>query len=159
MILIETKLAFGITTPEEKLEYEKCLIRAGHQLNKITNALRANTELLAEITGDSKVKFDELRIETMILSTSFIFDGEYFQGHRKLSLLEFMAILCNEVHLLALLSPKILNLAENSDESLEFAIKDLKKLNPYDSNSKPSIEDFIKALNSNIWERLKEYWG
>ena len=155
LILVEVKSTYGIISFEERFKHEKWLIYAGHQLNKAISALQANSELLAEVTGDNNVKFDELKIETLIVSTSFEFDNERFSGHRKISLLELMVYLHNDAFLLIDVNKLGKNLT-NEKESFEIGKKLGKEFFLYDKE--PTIDDFLKALNSNIWEKVLPYW-
>jgi hypothetical protein len=153
LILIVTLSTCGTLTFEEKLKLEKHLIQAGNQLNKTLDALQANAELLAEITGSDNVKFDELKIETMIVSDAFEFDGKKFQGHRKISLLELMAILRDDAYNLIVFSPGFMELYEEGQNREA----ELKSFILYNTGN-PSVEDFLSSLNSNIWERVLRYW-
>jgi hypothetical protein len=152
LILVEVKSTYGIVSFDERFIYEKKIIHAGHQLNKAINALKENEELLASITRDN-IKFDELKIEAIIISTSFEFDGKKFQGHKKLSLLELMVLLCNDTYDLICFAPKIVKQFKNDPNS----IPNVSYLSFYNTEN-PSIEDFLKALNSNIWEKILPYW-
>ncbi|MDR3001034.1 MAG: hypothetical protein LBU89_07205 [Fibromonadaceae bacterium] len=151
LILIKLESAYLIENFAEKIKFEKCLIDAGHKLNEAIAALRIDAELLAEITGNND-KFEELKIETMIISDAFEFDGQKFQGHRKFSLLELMVILSGDVGCLASFSPKIIDQFRKNRK-----LNDLGELFLYDTDE-PSVEDFFKALDSNIWEKVLPYW-
>ncbi|MDR2971681.1 MAG: hypothetical protein LBU83_07130 [Bacteroidales bacterium] len=153
LILIEVKSTYGIVMLDERFRHERHLIYAGHQLNKVVKALQEDAELLAEVTGDKNIKFDDLKVETMIVSTSFEFDGQKFQGHKKRSLLELMLALRNNAYDLVRLSPKIKNQYQNNPNNKI----SLKNLDLYDTKT-PSVEDFLNALNFNIWEEVLPYW-
>jgi hypothetical protein len=160
LILIEVKSTYGIINFEERFRHEKHLIYAGHQLNKAIKALQVDAELLAEITGDNSVKFDQLKLETLIVSTSFEFDNEKFSGHRKISLLELMVCLHNDACCLINIDEIYKNLAgENiidEAEGFEIGKKIGEELSFY--NKEPTIDDFFKALNSDIWGKVLPYY-
>jgi hypothetical protein len=166
LILIEVKSTYGIIFFKDRARLEKCLYYAGYQLSKTVTAL-ADPKLLAEVTGDSNVKFDDLRIETMIASTSFEFDGQRFQGHRKVSLLELMVLLHNDATNLIWNSPKFACMTQYLDKSnpspkdrrqMENIINKVRKdLNLYNTKN-PSVNDFLNALNFNLWEKVLPYW-
>jgi hypothetical protein len=154
LILIEVKSTYGIVKFDERFRHERHLIYAGHQLNKVVKALQEDAELLAEVIGDKNIKFDDLKkVETMIVSTSFEFDGQKFQGHKKRSLLELMLALRNNAYDLVLLTPEIKNQYQNNPNNKI----SLKHLDLYDTKT-PSVEDFLNALNFNIWEEVLPYW-
>jgi hypothetical protein len=162
LILIEVKSTYGIINFEERFRHEKHLIYAGHQLNKAVNALKTDVELLAKITGDSSVKFNQLKLETLIVSTSFEFDNEKFNGHRKISLLELMVCLHNDAFCLIDIDELSKDLTNNAEkiidetESFKIVEKIREELSLYNKN--PTIDDFFKALNSNIWEKVLPYY-
>jgi len=181
LILIEVKSTYMIILFKERFQHEKNLIYAGHQLNKAIKALKTKPELLAEVAGDSNVKFDELRIETLIVSTSFEFDNQRFSGHRKISLLELMVCLHNDaIHLIitspVLQSPEVRELCKKYESNpnkydlneIRFRLEHLgtnfdsselwEDFSLYDNIKNPTMEDFLKALNSNIWEKVLPYW-
>jgi len=97
LLIIEVKSVYRCNTMEDRHKHEKQLIHAGHQLNRGIKALSEDAKLLSEITGDSLIKFTDIKIETLIISTSFEFDHQRFSGHLKISLLELM-ILCGHVY-------------------------------------------------------------
>jgi hypothetical protein len=153
LILIEPVSVYKVASLAENIIFEKRLIAAGHNLNKIIAALQTEPELLAEITGSSDVKFEELRIETMIIGDSFEFDGKKFQGHKKISFLELIVALNDDASDLVMFSPKAVS---HFEEAKKFDI-DLSDLVLY-STDKPSMEDFFNALNSDIWKKVLDYW-
>jgi len=197
LILIEVKSTYQIISPNERLRNEKCLLWAGCQLDKAINALKTDAKLLADITEDG-IKFEDLKIiKPMIISTSFEFDNQEFQEHKKLSLLELMVILRNDAIKLILPSPEIKNRIKKLQSDKEFRetiiennVKEWKKTHPCfnpeelhdllefalglkpnsvltDAEFKelllyktenPSVEDFLKALDSNFWEKILPYW-
>jgi len=166
LILIEAKSTYGIVMFDERHRHEKHLIHAGHQLTKVRKALQEMPALLHDVTGDENVKFDELKIETMIISTSFEFDGKKFEGHRKLSLLELMILLRNHGYYLVISSPKVQKQCENKlndiiglERIVERILERLvKQFNMY-STANPTVSDFFDALNNfNLWEKVKPYW-
>jgi hypothetical protein len=162
LILIEVKSTYGIINFEERFVFEKHLIYAGHQLNKAINALKTDAKLLAKITGDSGVKFSQLRLETLIVGTSFEFDNKRFSGHRKISLLELMVCLHNDALYLIDIDEVCKGLTNNAErmidetEGFEIGKKIGEELSFYNKN--PTIDDFFKALNSNIWEKILPYY-
>ena len=158
LILIEVKSTYGIIKFEERFKHEKELIYAGHQLNRAIKALREDEKLLAEITGDSSIKFDELKqIKSLIVSTSFEFDNEEFSGHRKISLLELMVCLRGNANLLANFN-KLSKQLTNEQEGLEMwrKLAEESSLCDYDKE-KQTVDDFLRALDSNIWEKVLSY--
>jgi hypothetical protein len=154
LILIEAKSTYGIIMFDERHKHEKHLIHAGHQLNKALKALRENPGLLFKVTGDKSVKFDDLKIETMIVSTSFEFDGQEFEGHQKISLLELMIFLRNHANYLVELSPGFKKqLADNPNRRIS-----LKHLDIY-GDGDLTVGGFLKKLhNFNLWEKVMPYW-
>jgi hypothetical protein len=154
LILIEAKSTYGIIMFDERHKFEKHLIHAGHQLNKALKALREDPELLFKVTGDKNVKFDELKIETMIVSTSFEFDGQKFEGHKKLSMLELMIFLRNHANYLVELSPEFKKQCANNPNGKI----SLKHLDIY-SDGNITVSGFLNALNNfNLWEKVRPYW-
>jgi len=169
LFLIEIKSTFGILTFDERHKHEKQLMYAGHQLERAKNAIKNSHDLLIDITDEPKISLNEVKLETLIVSTSFEFDNEKFSGHRKISLLELMVYLHNDAFYLIMTSPKII-----SPELYEKALSNPKEIEPNEIYSKinklnlrelslyntdnPTIVDFLKALNSNIWEKILPYW-
>jgi tetratricopeptide (TPR) repeat protein len=92
LLIIEVKSVYRCNTMEDRYKHEKQLRHAGHQLNRNIKALREDQSLLSKITGDNLIKFADIRIETLIISTSFEFDHQRFSGHLKISLLEWMIL-------------------------------------------------------------------
>jgi len=92
LLIIEIKSVYRCNTMEDRYKHEKQLINAGHQLNKGIKALKEDAKLLSEIIGDPLIKFADIKIETLIISTSFEFDHQRFSGHLKISLLEWMIL-------------------------------------------------------------------
>jgi hypothetical protein len=167
LILIEIKSTYQIQFLKEKHQHEKQLLYAGHQLSDAIDALRKSKELREDVTGEC-IGFEDLKIKSIIVSTSFEFDGEKFGEyneygqhveHHKHSLLELMLLLRkNELPKLIMSSPKV---------------KDFLQQNPYDGGhinqndldlydigtGTPKIEDFIKALESGkLWKKMLPYW-
>jgi hypothetical protein len=135
---------------------------AGYQLDKAIDALEKDAGLRENVTGDQKIEFSDLNIETLIVSTSFEFDGERFysghkpEGHKKISLLELM-IRAKGTATLLILNPIVQSIRDNSKIDLEQELESvIKKLLPYRGDA--PIDDFLKALDVDIWEKILPYW-
>jgi len=167
LILIEVKSTYVSLNLEDSFKHRRCLMFAGHQLDKAIYALEKDAKLREEVTGDPSIAFKDIRIETLIVSTSFEFDGERFysrykpEGHRKISLLELMIrtkgtavlLIMEPIFQSAIKNPEIKFEKDEFEKNLKSAIMELL---PYKGDA--PIGDFLEALNSNIWEKILPYW-
>jgi hypothetical protein len=99
LILVEVKSTYSIRELDDRHEFEKKLYYAAHQLNLGEKSIRADKSILEKITGNPNIVIDDIkRIEKIIVSTSPEFDYKEFEGCLKVSLLDLMIILRDEVH-------------------------------------------------------------
>jgi hypothetical protein len=161
LILIEVKSTYVAEGIEDSFEHRKCLMYAGYQLDKAIGALEVDADLRKNVTGDQKIEFSDLKIETLIISTSFEFDGERFyschkpEGHRKISLLELI-IRASGTAIFLILDSIFQSIKDKQNIDLKKELDSvIKNLLPYRGDA--PIDDFLKALDVNIWEKILPY--
>ncbi|MCL2281957.1 MAG: hypothetical protein FWC26_01405 [Fibromonadales bacterium] len=164
LILIEVKSTYIAENLKDAYRHQICLMFAGHQLDKVYKALKTDKELLFQITGDQEVKsIDDLRrIETLIVSNSFEFDGKKFKSqeykdHRKISLLELM-IRVRPLAVMLILDQLVKFMQNNPNVDLNKEIESLvKDLDLCKKGASASIDDFLNSLDIDIWEKIRQY--
>ena len=101
LFLIELKSTYIRTDLKEALDNENAMNKAGEQLEKIEDYVKENFHVIKSKLGmDWKIPLEEVQIYPLIISTSFEQDYQYFNGYKKISLMELFIILNNEKSLL-----------------------------------------------------------
>lgn len=140
-------------------------------INDCTNSTFVYMPLLMEYFGIEERFLYDGKIYNLpkLITDKCIFDGcmipsslkILYEVYQKYS--DDMAIEDILLELIAVLSDGIQNLIMFSPQTVEHFVQkknldmDMNDISLYDTDN-PSIEDFLKALNSNIWAKVLRYW-
>jgi len=122
LILVEIKSTYSIQELNDRHDFEKKIYYAASQLNLAEKSIREG-KVLWKKNGENKedlnIDINNIKkIEKIIVSTSAEFDYKEFEGCLKVSLLDLMIILRDEVHYF---------ITEISNKEIEDSVKDLKR--------------------------------
>ena len=153
LYLMEIKSTYDRVTVKEISKHREDLIYAGHQLERAKNWFFEHPKEITKRTKRS-VEIDKLEIRTLIVSTSFEYDHEYFSKSLKISLLELYIALYNDIGSFIITPQYLLNITKQHNSVL------YEKYFNLSVDEKYRIQDcnieFIKELTE-IVEMIKEY--
>ena len=113
LVLLQIKMTHPRATMKEADDHEKVLQKAGKQMERTLTYLSEHWEN-ANIIPSCNLKWSDIHVLPLVISTSFEFDREHFSGFLKISQFELERYLDNDPYLMHLNPEELLEEAERN---------------------------------------------